>query len=122
MPRFNDASVVLTVSDIARSVYHYRDLLGFSVAFEYGEPVSYAGLCRGNVTIHLAAFGITNHAPGNGDLAVFVEGVDAIHTELVSRGADVLGPPEDRDYGMRDFSVVDPDGNRLTFGEAIATA
>jgi len=28
----------------------------------------------------------------------------------------VLKPPQNYDYGMRDFDVVDLDGNQLTFG------
>jgi uncharacterized glyoxalase superfamily protein PhnB len=119
-PRLTEAAVVLTVRDVVAGAKHYRDVLGFSVAFEYGEPPSYIGVCRDDVTVHLASATITEHAAGHGDLAIFCEGVDAIHAELMARGANVLGSPEDRDYGMRDFSVVDPDGNRLTFGQAIA--
>ena len=31
-------------------------------------------------------------------------------------GAKVLKPPQNYDYGMRDFDVIDLDGNHLTFG------
>jgi uncharacterized glyoxalase superfamily protein PhnB len=120
-PRLTEAAAVLTVSDVVASAKHYRDVLGFSVAFEYGDPLSYVGVCRDDVAIHLASANLTEHAAGNGDLTIFCDGVDAIHAELAARGANVLGPPEDRDYGMRDFSVVDPDGNRLTFGQATAS-
>jgi uncharacterized glyoxalase superfamily protein PhnB len=42
--------------------------------------------------------------------------VDSLHAELTARGAKVVKPPQDYDYGMRDFDVLDPDGNQLTFG------
>jgi uncharacterized glyoxalase superfamily protein PhnB len=45
-----------------------------------------------------------------------VKDVDSLHAELAARGAKVLKPPQDYDYGMRDFDVLDPDGNQLTFG------
>jgi uncharacterized glyoxalase superfamily protein PhnB len=35
---------------------------------------------------------------------------------MSGRGANVLKPPQDYAYGMRDFDVADPDGNHLTFG------
>jgi uncharacterized glyoxalase superfamily protein PhnB len=35
---------------------------------------------------------------------------------LIARGANVVKPPEDYAYGMRDFDITDPDGNQLTFG------
>ena len=47
---------------------------------------------------------------------VFVSDVDGVYAELAARGAKVLKPPQNYDYGMRDFDVVDLDGNQLTFG------
>jgi hypothetical protein len=39
-----------------------------------------------------------------------------VHAELVERGAKVIKAPQDYAYGMRDFDLVDLDGNRLTYG------
>ncbi len=115
-----DAAAILTVRDIARSVAYYRDALGFTVTFQYGEPTYYACLCRDNVSLHLRS-GEAGRAwvPGNGAVAVFVEDVDALYRELVARGAHALKPPQDYAYGMRDFTVKDPDGNDLTFGMGV---
>jgi catechol 2,3-dioxygenase-like lactoylglutathione lyase family enzyme len=108
------AATIFSVRDLAASVAHYRDVLGFTVTFQYGAPAFYACLCRDEVAIHLRAG--TAWPPGNGAIAVFVKDVDALHAELIARGAKVLKPPQDYDYGMRDFDVADPDGNQLTFG------
>jgi uncharacterized glyoxalase superfamily protein PhnB len=108
------AATIFTVRDLAPSVAHYRDVLGFTVTFQYGEPAFYACLCRDEVAIHLRTG--TGWTPGNGAIAVFVKDVDALYAELIARGAKVLKPPQDYDYGMRDFDVADPDGNQLTFG------
>ncbi|MDP9900324.1 hypothetical protein [Variovorax ginsengisoli] len=35
------------------------------------------------------------------------------------RGAIVLRPPIDRDWGMREFAVATPDGHRLMVGEIL---
>ncbi len=115
-PKMAGAATVFVVSDIARSIAHYRDVLGFAVTFEYGTPPSYACLCRDEVALHLIAAHRTSRLPGNGAICVFVTDVDGIHAELAARDANVLKPPHDYDYGMRDFDVVDPDGNQLTFG------
>lgn len=37
-------------------------------------------------------------------------------TEMKARGARTLGEPKDYPYGMRDFNVLDLDGNELCFG------
>jgi uncharacterized glyoxalase superfamily protein PhnB len=49
-----------------------------------------------------------------------VRDVDAVHAELAARGARILKPPQDWDYGMRDFDLTDLDGNQLTFGTGSA--
>ena len=54
-----------------------------------------------------------------GALCIFVEDVDALYAELLTRKAKVVKPPQDYDYGMRDFDVVDLDGNQIFFGMGI---
>jgi catechol 2,3-dioxygenase-like lactoylglutathione lyase family enzyme len=110
------AATVFVVADIAKSTEHYRDVLGFEVAFEYGAPTSYVGLCRDEVALHLLAARRTSRLPGNGGICIFVRDVDAVHAELAAREASIPKPPQDYDYGMRDFDVIDLDGNQLTFG------
>jgi uncharacterized glyoxalase superfamily protein PhnB len=92
------------------------------VSFEWGSPPSYACLCRDDVELHLLAARQTKRLPGNGGICVFVKDVDRLHTDLVARGARLINTPEDRDYGMRDFDVVDLDGNQLTFGKESVSA
>ena len=49
------STAVFTVKDVMASLAYFRDKLGFDVAFEYGEPTFYAGLCSGGVSLHLIA-------------------------------------------------------------------
>ena len=115
-PMIVGAATVFVVSNVGTSVEHYRDVLGFTVTFQYGNPTFYVCLCRDEVGLHLLAAHETKRLPGNGGICVFVTDVDAVHAELVARGANVIKPPQNYDYGMRDFDVVDLDGNQLTFG------
>ena len=120
-PEMVGAATVFVVSDITRSIEHYRDALGFTVTFQYGSPTFYACLCRDEVALHLLAAHRTRRLPGNGGICVFVRDVDGVYAELAARGAKVIKPPENYDYGMRDFDVVDLDGNQLTFGMEAAS-
>ena len=70
--------------------------------------------------LHLAASKLAKRPAGQGALSIFVDDVDALYAELVGRGARIIVPAADRAYGMRDFSVLDPDGNVLVFGMSIA--
>ena len=47
-----------------------------------------------------------------------MNGVDAYCDQTAIAGAKVAVPLADRPYGMRDFRIVDPSGNELSFGEA----
>ena len=115
-PMMVGAATVFVVNDIAKSVEHYRSVLGFTVTFQYGEPTFYACLCRDEVALHLLAARETKRLPGQGGVYVFVKDVDGIHAELAAHGANVIKPPQTYDYGMRDFDIADLDGNHLAFG------
>ncbi len=48
-----------------------------------------------------------------------VENVDAIYEELIDRGASILSTIQNKPWGIRDFSVVTPNGHRIVFGQEI---
>jgi uncharacterized glyoxalase superfamily protein PhnB len=49
-------------------------------------------------------------------VSIHVDDVDALHADLMRRGARILNAPRDQDYGLRDFAIADPDGNMIFFG------
>jgi len=53
--------------------------------------------------------------PGVSVIYVVVEDADAAYERAKAAGADVT-EPIDRDYGSRDITVTDPDGNRWSLG------
>jgi uncharacterized glyoxalase superfamily protein PhnB len=42
--------------------------------------------------------------------------IDALHASAVAAGAKIEMPPTDQDYGSRDFSARDLEGNLWSFG------
>jgi catechol 2,3-dioxygenase-like lactoylglutathione lyase family enzyme len=111
-----NSTTVMTVKDVLLSRDYYRDKLGFDVAFEYGKPTFYVGLCSGEVELHLVSANATPRQAGHGAVSIIVDDVDALHVDLLKRGAKVLREPKDNDYGLRDFDVADLDGNMIFFG------
>lgn len=81
------SAAVFAVTDMTASVTYYRDVLGFDVTFQYGEPIYYTCLCRDEVALHLNSSDNTRRLPGSGSLCVFVRDVDDLYAELVARGA-----------------------------------
>lgn len=102
----------MPMDDVASGVSHYRDVLGFSVNYEQHDI---GVMDRDSVRLLLIAR--TESHSGIGSCYIYVADADALHTELVGKGADVQGEPISRPWGLREFTVLDPEGNRLTFGQ-----
>jgi uncharacterized glyoxalase superfamily protein PhnB len=47
---------------------------------------------------------------------VVVDDVDAHHERAVEHGVEILMPPTDQDYGSRDYTARDAEGNIWSFG------
>jgi uncharacterized glyoxalase superfamily protein PhnB len=58
----------------------------------------------------------------NGAAYLVVEDADAHHARAVEAGAEVVMPLRDQDYGSRDYSARDLEGNLWHFGTYLPTA
>jgi len=116
--RFESLSPILAADDLHQALAFYRDLLGFDLAWCWGEPPELAGICRDAIEMTLMAR--TDKPEGPARVYLRVTGIDALYAGLEQAGADITVPIGDRPYGLRDFRVVDPSGNELDIGEAIA--
>lgn len=129
--RMLEARPALPVNDMARSIAFYRDKIGLSVAH---QEHSFAILRRDTVEIHLwlanddswrtrarealVVSGAESFIAGTASCRVRVDGVDELYDSLrplgiVHNNASLTDQP----WGDRDFGVVDPDGNLITFFE-----
>ncbi|GAA3243064.1 VOC family protein [Actinocorallia longicatena] len=54
--------------------------------------------------------------PGGSGSYVVTDHVDDVHARAVKGGAVIVRPPFDTDYGSRDFTARDPEGNLWSFG------
>ena len=48
---------------------------------------------------------------------MYVHDADALHAELRAKGANVQGEPVSHPWGLRDFAVLDLEGNEIRFGQ-----
>jgi uncharacterized glyoxalase superfamily protein PhnB len=117
--KLESISPSFAVSDLPRALRFHQDALGFDIAWTWGEPADLASVCRDAVAITLAKR--ADAQPGGASrIYIRVTGIDEFHARLRQAGADVVVAIANRAYGMRDFGIADPFGNRLDFGEPIA--
>lgn len=106
----------LYVSDVLAAVEFYTNKLGFSLGFTWGDPPTMAGVNLGEVQIFLE-----QGTPKPEGCAVnFVIGdADELYEFQRTNGVDVVAPPGDRPYGLRDYTVRDLHGYTLGFGHYV---
>jgi lactoylglutathione lyase len=119
---FQEAFPILSTGDLPRALRFYRDLLGYTVTFQFpdhGEP-AYVGLDLGPSHLGIGADPSAAGEPGragNGRrfmLWVYAEDCDAAVERLRAHGVPVVAEPADQPWGERIAEVADPDGNRVT--------
>ena len=129
---FADVTPNLVVSDLDRSLAFYRDVLGFTVFTTVheqtspgaGEPLAFAWMQRDTVNVFLnsEAASKMKASAGSGMLFITLEaadiasGIDALFAAVKDR-APVKMPLTDQFYGMREFTITDPDGYVVIFAQ-----
>ncbi|MEZ5398474.1 MAG: VOC family protein [Bryobacteraceae bacterium] len=102
----------LPCDDVPAAIGWYRDVLGFHINYQQDDL---GVMDRDAITLLLIAR--TDAHKGIGSCEVYVSDVDALHEEFRTKGARVLGPPVSHPWGLRDFRLIDIEGNRITFAQ-----
>lgn len=124
--QIRDATPVLLVKDVVKAAAYYADKLGFKSERFWGEPSSFTIMHRDRVLIMLNQVdaGVTFRPNGDydGRFSIYIDtsDADALHAEFQANGADIVCPPEDQPYMMREFQVRDLDGHLLGCGHDIS--
>jgi catechol 2,3-dioxygenase-like lactoylglutathione lyase family enzyme len=117
MATFGRVAPSIPVADIERALQFYRDLLGFSVTFSIGNPLSFVIIKQGEAQLHL---GLSPDKAGSFHAHIMVDQLDAVYERLVEAGATIRQAPKIQSLGLRDIVIADPDGNTFELAEPIA--
>src|SRR5215831_7163278 len=101
----------LPVADVERAQQHYRDALGFDIGWLYPDK-EIGSVSRANVAI----FFRKREPPFEPAVHwVFAEDIDASYNELKSLGANIVDPLQRKPWGLKQFTIMDLDGNIFYF-------
>ena len=116
--------VMITVSNMARSVAFYKDKLGLPMKF--GTP-EWTEFQTGTTVLALHGGGQTPDAPrdpnahyaGSCSIGFNVDNLDLAYEQLEAKGVTFVMPPTAREgEGIKLAIAVDPEGLPISFGQA----
>ncbi len=116
-PTVERGVAIVPVRDVERAIVFY-ERLGF-VGERY-KGGGYGFVRRDEVELHLreAAGELTGQGSVCG-IYLYVSDVDEVYEAWSRAGVEMLGEPEDKVWGMREFAVSDPDGTLLRVGHQL---
>jgi catechol 2,3-dioxygenase-like lactoylglutathione lyase family enzyme len=117
---------ILNVSDLAES-FAWFERLGWERRWEWGEPPEFGAVTSGACEIFLCRDGqggrgrgdvTTTFGPGGSDaedrgvwLSLWVGDVDEVHRSCLAQGLEVVFPPTDMPWRVREMHLRHPDGH-----------
>jgi uncharacterized glyoxalase superfamily protein PhnB len=118
-----NSNPVLAVHDLERSAAWYRDVLGCETRDP--DPGNWTFCRSGAIDFMLGRCPDAMAASELGDHSYVaylrVDDVETFHDRAVNAGAEILKPPTDEPWGMREFGVRSPDGHRFMLGQPSAS-
>jgi uncharacterized glyoxalase superfamily protein PhnB len=121
MPSLVAAEPQLYVQDIVAACEFYSRMLGFTVAFTYGEPPFYAQVFREGARLNLRQVDTPVMDPARRDAeqlltaSVTLDDAKPLFLEYQSAGVQFVQPLRAEPWGARTFIVRDPDGKLVLF-------
>ena len=103
----------LPVADVEKAQKYYRDVLGFEIGWLYPDK-SIGAVSRDNIALFFSkSTGLPNRH------WIYAENIEATFDEMKARGEQIVEDLENKPWKPRQFSIKDPDGNKVTFHHEI---
>jgi catechol 2,3-dioxygenase-like lactoylglutathione lyase family enzyme len=119
----NDIAIPTLPCKSVKDTLLFFQRLGFEGKL-WGEPPAYAILTRGPVELHFFAHKELQPAQSHAGCYIRVSDVESICRAFASAGLPATGIPRQdplavKPWGMKEFAIVDPDGNLLRIGQPL---
>ena len=108
----------LPMRNSAATKAYYIHQLGFKELADYGD---YLMLSKDQIELHFFLFAALDPKTNYGQVYIRTNNIDEIYQSFITSGVAIHpnGALVTKPWGQREFSLLDPDHNLLTFGEAL---
>lgn len=99
---------------------YYVNLLGFEI-FGSADYEDYLMVQKENIQIHFFAFAELDPKENYGQVYIRTENIEEVYAWMLKNNVPIHpnAPLKNQPWGMREFSLLDPDNNLLTFGQVL---
>jgi len=97
---------------------YYVNQLGFQ---ELGDYEGYLMVQRDNIEIHFFEFPELDPKENYGQVYIRTNDIEAVYTSMIENKTEIHpnGSIQTKPWGQKEFSLLDPDNNLLTFGQNV---
>ena len=97
---------------------YYIKQLGFAIGRDYGD---YLIVQKDGIEIHFFEFKEIDTKENYSGVYIRTDNIDHLYQSLLDNGVSIHpnGPLETKPWGQREFALLDPDNNLLTFGQSV---
>lgn len=109
----------LPMRDKALTKAYYIDALGFESSG--GDYDDYLMVRKDDIEIHFFAFKDLDPHENYGQVYIRTNDIEGLYQSMLDRNVNIhpAGHLQTRPWGQKEFSLLDPDHNLLTFGQGV---
>ena len=110
----------LPMRDKAVTRHFYVNTLGFR-EFGSADFDGYLMVEKDQVQLHFFEFKALDPAENYGQVYIRTDHIEQLYRWMTDNGVSIhpSGHLQDKPWGQREFSILDPDNNLLTFGQSL---
>lgn len=116
---FTDIHPKLPMRNKSITKDYYINGLGFKqVGYDYE---GYLMVQKGNIEIHFFEFKELDLKENYGMVYIRTDNIENLYKSMLDNNIDIHpnGPLENKPWGQKEFALLDPNNNLLTFGQSI---
>src|SRR5690242_1508620 len=105
---FEAVAPIVPANSLEEALEYYQHVLGFQIAWKWGDPARLASVCRERVELNLSESDAVGGTPAR--MYIRMVGVESYYNALLDAGVKPAVALAERAYGLRDFRIIDPSG------------
>lgn len=108
----------LPMRDKSATKAFYIDQLGFTEIGDYGD---YLLLKKDLIEIHFFEFAALNPTENYGQVYIRTNAIENLYQSFLDKKVCIHpnAPLQTKPWGQKEFAILDPDNNLLTFGQSV---